>query len=131
MAGAPGALGAAAARRGQGFGTTRSLDLDITTTTTTITTTTTATATQSLDLERAAARTPRQGIARHSSNVQQMEVGELGAPILHAARLVAEERRGEPDSVTTQPLLTAGKSVLDHPLKNQVVKFDIRHCLLG
>ena len=117
MAGAPGALGAAAARRGQGSGTTRSLDLDFTTTT--ITTTTTTTATQSLDLERAVARTPRQGIARHSSNVQQMEVGELGAPILHAARRVVEEKRKVPDSVTTQPLLMVGRSVQDHPIRQR------------
>ena len=64
MAGAPGAPGAAAARQGQGAGTTRSLDLETTSTTTT----------RSLDLERAVARTPRLGIARHSSNAQLMEV---------------------------------------------------------
>ena len=112
MAGAPGAPGAAAARQGQGAGTTRSLDLETTSTTTT---------TQSLDLERAVARTPRPWIARLSSNAQLMEVGEAGALFLPAARHVVEGRRRELDSATTQPLLMAGLSVLDYPLKNQTV----------
>ena len=49
--------------------------------------------------------------------VQWMEAGGPGAPILHAARPVVEVRRREPDSVTTQPLLTAGKSVQDLPIR--------------
>ena len=46
-----------------------------------------------------------------------MEVGELGVPTLPAAGLVVEGRRKEPDSVTTQPLLMAGQSVQDGPIR--------------
>ena len=46
-----------------------------------------------------------------------MEVGDLGVPTLPAAGLVVEGRRKEPDSVTTQPLLMAGLSVQDHPVR--------------
>ena len=46
-----------------------------------------------------------------------MEVGDPGAPILHAAGHVEGERRREPDSVTTQPLLMEGQSVQENPIK--------------
>ena len=51
-----------------------------------------------------------------------MEVGETGAPTHHAARLVVEERRGEPDSVATPPgRHMKGPGVRDHLLKHQTV----------
>ena len=46
-----------------------------------------------------------------------MEVGDPGAPILHAEGHVEGERRKEPDSVITQPLLMAGQSVQEKPIK--------------
>ena len=49
--------------------------------------------------------------------VQWMEVGDLGVPILHAPRLVVEDIRREPGSVITQPLLMAGQSVQDGPIR--------------
>ena len=51
--------------------------------------------------------------------VQWMEAGGPGAPILHAARPVVEVRRREPESVTTQPLLMAGRSVQEHPIRQK------------
>ena len=52
-------------------------------------------------------------------NVQWMEVGVPGAPILHAARPVVEGRRREPDSAITQPLLMLGRSVQEHPIRQK------------
>ena len=49
--------------------------------------------------------------------VQWMEVGDLGVPILHAPRLVVEDIRREPGSAATQPLLMAGQSVQDGPIR--------------
>ena len=48
-----------------------------------------------------------------------MEVGETGAPTHHAARLVVEGRRGEPDSVITQHHLMAGQSVQEHSIRQK------------
>ena len=53
-----------------------------------------------------------------------MEVGETGAPTHHAARLVVEGRRGEPDSAATPPgrhLQWMIPDVRDHLLKHQTV----------
>ena len=113
MAGAPGAPGAAAARpagmehlelrRGQGAATTRGL-------------------------ESVAARTPRPGTVRSRRSVQLMSLGENGAPTQHAARLVVEERRGEPDSAATPPgrhLQWMIPDVWDHLLKHQNVTFTL------
>ena len=101
MAGDPGGHGAGAARpagtelrEGRGAATTRGL-------------------------EPAAGRTPRPGIVRHSRSVQLMEVGEPGAPILPAAKLVVEGKGGEPDSATTLPHLMAGQSVRESPVRQR------------
>ena len=49
--------------------------------------------------------------------VQWLEVGELGALILHAVRRVVEGRRREPDNAITQHLYMEVLCVQENPIK--------------